>query len=55
MTLGLRMTLVWGHAELEIGTMRRAAEIGLGLRRDVWATESHLEQSVFRVWWKIFF
>lgn len=52
-TLGTRMTLIWGHVRLEIGTTRRAAEIDPKLRRHVWAIESHLEQSVFSVWWEI--
>lgn len=52
-TLGTRMTVVLRHVELEIETTRRVAEISLESKRDVGATKSNLEPSVFSVCWKI--
>lgn len=52
-TLGTRMTVVLRHVELEIETTRRVAEISLESKRDVGATKSNLEPSVFSVCWTI--
>lgn len=48
-TLGTGVALLLRHVELQIETIKRVAEISLGSKRDVWATKSNLEASVFRV------